>query len=263
MARAKLSYQLPKGDLNPIFAPERKTRTEIPESFGYNYSHAGEQELYKDLYQEAIATRGITSYYFPREYIKKDDVLGEGIGRFKKAIKLSVLLETVDGFDGDRETLSQWGFLEVRDEITVWTSIRDWNDDPNVPDGQRTIAVFSEDGSDRNDIIIPNEPREGDILYIDLFDHAWFEIRYVDSKEPFYNFGVSAGYKLVCEKWAYSGEDINIPEEDIEDESVREAINIFDDNERTKHQTETADDPFSEGAESILDTTEKSRYGNI
>lgn len=61
-------------------------------------------------------------------------------------------------------------------------------------------------GQGRGSILqLPNRPSEGDVLYMPL-TQSYFEIKRVESHDPFYQLGKLYVYKLQCELIQYSSE---------------------------------------------------------
>ena len=159
-----------------------------------------EQNLYETLVIESIQIHGIDVYYIPRKIIKKDFILNEDIiSSFDKAFKVEMYVEEMEGFEGDGKIYEKFG-LEVRDELTLRVAKCRWN---------QLIGRhgYTEDAA---------RPREGDLIYIPLYK-SLFEIRYSDSKKPFYQLQDLPLFTLTCEKFEYEGQEIDTGIEEIDD----------------------------------------------
>lgn len=139
-------------------------------------------------------------YYLPRDIIAEDRILGEDIpSRFNSSYKVEMYIENVDGFDGEGDLFTKFG-VEIRDQATFVVSRRRW---------QQT--VYRHD----NEIVV-TRPKEGDLLYIP-FSKKLFEITHVEHEQPFYQLSNLPTYKLRCELFDYSSEDISTGTDFIDD----------------------------------------------
>lgn len=227
-----------------------------------NYNYKPQQDLLDDLVEESIKINGVNVYYIPRRFVQLDQIFGEDTSTsFKDAIEIEMFMDNYSGFQGEREIISKFG-LEIRDTLSLVVSKRRF---------QREAARFPI-MTDRP-VQITN-PMEGDLIYLP-FTKGLFEIKFVDNKEIFYQFGKLYTYKLECELFKYSFETINTGNSDIDSvatnvtQTVTENIDynqdgIVDDvitsvqhssmrNDNEQLQTETRDiidftevDPFSE-----------------
>lgn len=161
-----------------------------------NYAYKPQQDLMEDLIEESIKINGINVYYIPRRFANLDQLFGEdATSYFKDAIQIEMFMDNYSGFSGEREIISKFG-LEIRDTLSLVVSKRRF---------QREAAKF-EVMSDRP-VQISN-PMEGDLIF-HPFSKGLFEIKYVDNKEVFYQFGKLYTYKLECELFKYSYENLN------------------------------------------------------
>ena len=120
----------------------------------FNQAVRGERNLHEDIVIETIKIGGMDVYYIPREIVEIDTILNEDIiSKFTSAFKIEMLLENVDGFEGDGKLLSKFG-LEIRDQITLILSVKRW---------KQCISRYSDviNGASR--------PREGDLIYFPAF----------------------------------------------------------------------------------------------
>ena len=237
----------------------------------------GEQRLIEDLIIESIKIYGFDLYYMPRTEVNPDTLFEDDtIARFDNAIPLEAYLENVDGFGGDGELMSKFG-IEIRDTATFVMARSRWAD---VVGAGRS-----------NYLQLPNRPSEGDLLYFPL-THSYFEIKKVETHDPFYQLGKLYVYKLQCELWQYSSEDLNTGIEEIDaledkvsqnvssyefllESGDRMRLNSTDYNAEdagfllTEAWTQTAQDPLSDNttfnleSQGILDFTEINPFGEV
>lgn len=192
----------------------------------------GFQNEFDRLVIESIQFYGHNVQYLPRTLINEDYLFGEDtISEFKESIEIEVYIESVEGYEGDREFIAQYG-LELRDQITLVMSQTRWHE---------------ESGKDE-------DPKEGDLIYIPM-TKSLFEISFVDRDAEFYQQGKNYIYKLTCEKFEYSHEqfdtgvsevdDLNQIFENADDSSNNPfADNIDIQTESDAIKTFTEEDPF-------------------
>ena len=101
-------------------------------------------------------------------------------------------IENTEGFEGEGDLLSKFG-VEVRDQATFVLSRRTW---------QRFISLDS-------NLATSTRPQEGDLIYFPLGNQV-FEIRFVEHENPFYQLGKLNVFKLQCETFEYSHEEIDV-----------------------------------------------------
>lgn len=171
----------------------------MPRSVYFNNNVQSEQNLYEDLVMESIAIYGQDLYYIPRTIIERDLVLNEDvISKFTNSFKVEMYIESVDGFEGDGKLVSKFG-LEIRDQVSLLVSRRRWN---------TLVGRYLPDKS--------NRPREGDLIYFPMA-FSLFEIKFVEDKKPFYQLGKIPTYKIVCELFEYSNQDISTGVNEVDD----------------------------------------------
>lgn len=160
-----------------------------------------EQRTIEDLITEAIKIYGFDLFYLPRTEVNTDNIfLDDPAAKFENAIPIEAYLENVDGFGGDGELMSKFG-IEIRDTATFVVVRSRWDD---------VVGV-----SRSNYLQLPNRPAEGDIFYMPL-THSYFEIKKVEAHNPFYQLGKLYVYKLQCELWQYSSEELNTGNAEID-----------------------------------------------
>ena len=179
-----------------------------------NYNSAYEQRLIEDLVVETIKIHGLDMYYLPRELNTQPNVFGDDpISSFRQHFIVEMFLETVDGFEGDGDFIGKFG-LEIRDSATFVVSKKRF--------GETTTSL--------------TRPKEGDLLYFPLAK-KFFEIKFVEHENPFYQLGKNYVYSLSVELFQYSEESINTQLDDID--------NAVDEREFT--QSFTVETPIGSG----------------
>jgi len=165
----------------------------------FNNSVKSEQDLYEDLVVESIGIYGQDLYYIPRTIIARDLILNEDvISKFTNSFKIEMYIESVDGFEGDGKLVSKFG-LEIRDQVSLLVSRKRWNS---------IVGRYLPD--------LSNRPREGDLIYFPMA-FSLFEIKFVEDKKPFYQLGYIPTYKIVCELFEYSNQDISTGVDEVDD----------------------------------------------
>jgi hypothetical protein len=143
----------------------------------------------EDIIIECLKIYGFDTYYIPRKSVNEDDILGEDVlNKYSSAYPLEMYMQNVTGFEGDGDLLTKFG-VEFRDTATFIVSRRRWDE------------VIARSG----DAVLTTRPAEGDIIYFPL-TKAFFEIKRVESTDPFFQVGKLYVYKLQCELMQYSSE---------------------------------------------------------
>jgi hypothetical protein len=162
-----------------------------------------ETNLIDDLTIESIQIYGHDMVYIPRVTVDRDTLFGEDIlSKFTEANTIEMYIDTVDGFQGEGDFISKFG-LEIRDSIDL------------VVSKKRFEEVL---GHDEN----ITRPREGDLIYFPL-SKGLFEIKFVEHENPFYQLGRLYVYKLSCELFVYSQEEID---------TGYDAVDVLEDNKK-------------------------------
>ena len=131
--------------------------------------------------------------YCPREIMQKDGVFNEEVsGEFNDAYLIEAYMENFDGFQGGGDLLTKFGVAQT-DEITMIIS------------QQRFSDLISQFLLLDKDYQAPERPQEGDLIYLPLTSN-YFEIKFVEHEEPFYQLGKGYVYKLKAELFEYSDE---------------------------------------------------------
>jgi hypothetical protein len=159
-----------------------------------NFNTKNEQLLLEDLVIETIKIHGIDMYYIPRElFLEQPSILfgDDPISRFRQHFIVEMYIKTVEGFEGEGDIIGKFG-LEVKDTATLVVSVK------------RFRHITNKD-----------RPMEGDLLYFPLTE-SFFEIKFVEDENPFFQLGKNYTFDLSVELFQYSHEDImtQIPEID-------------------------------------------------
>jgi len=172
---------------------------------------SSEQLLMEDIVIECLKIYGFDAYYIPRASVNEDDILGEdALNKYSSAYPLEMYMQNVTGFEGDGELMSKFG-VEIRDTATFIVSRRRWDE------------VIARSG----DAVLTTRPAEGDIIYFPL-TKAFFEIKFVESTDPFFQVGKLYVYKLQCELMQFSGERFDTGVNEIDDTAIDKSTDISD-----------------------------------
>jgi len=163
----------------------------------YFKDYTGEQNVTEDITIETIQTMGRDMVYIPRNRISKDDLFGEDIStKFDSGYSLEMYVQTVDGFEGEGDVISQYG-LQIKDRIELIVSRKRFEEE---------VKVFT--GQDR--------PNEGDLIFFPL-SKTLFEVNFVEHENPFYQLGKLYTYRLSCEIFTYdAGQEIDTGIADVD-----------------------------------------------
>jgi hypothetical protein len=151
-----------------------------------------EQNLYEDIIIESMKIYGQDVYYLPRTIVNEDTILGEAVASsFGNSYKIEMYLENTDGFDGEGDLFTKFG-VEIRDEATFIVARKRWSQ--TVASSSNAITVL--------------RPKEGDLIWLTL-SNKLFEIMHVEHESPFYQLSNLPTYKMRCQLFEYSGEDLD------------------------------------------------------
>lgn len=168
-----------------------------------NYTYKPTQDLMEDLVEESIKINGLNVYYIPRRFANLDQIFGEDSSSyFKDALQIEMFMDNYSGMSGEREIISKFG-LEIKDTLSLVVSKRRFQQEaaklPLMTD--RPVQITN--------------PMEGDLIF-HPFTKGLFEIKFVDNKEIFYQFGKLYTYKLECELFKYSYETLDTGNSEID-----------------------------------------------
>jgi len=170
---------------------------------------SSEQNLIEDLMIECLKIYGFDTFYIPRAAVAEDDILGEdALNKYDSAYALEMYMQNVTGFEGDGDLMSKFG-VEIRDTATFLVSRRRWEE------------VIARSG----DAVLTTRPAEGDIIYFPL-TKAYFEIKFVESTDPFFQVGKLYVYKLQCELMQFSSERFNTGVSEIDDIAAGKSVDM-------------------------------------
>jgi hypothetical protein len=151
-----------------------------------------EQNLYEDIIIESLKIYGQDVYYLPRDLVTEDKILGEDIqSSFNSSYKVEMYIENTEGFDGEGDLFTKFG-VEIRDQATFIVARKRWS---------QTVARYDNE-------IQAIRPLEGDVIYLPL-SNSMFQIMAVEHEQPFYQLSNLPTYKLRCELFEYSGENLD------------------------------------------------------
>ena len=160
---------------------------------GNNIGTTNEQRLVEDLIIESLKIYGHDTYYLPRTLVNKDTIFDEDeLSKFTQAYPVEMYLDNVNGYEGQGDIFTRFG-LEVRDQATFVMAKRRWEDMVQTSGGTFTQTT---------------RPSEGDLIYFEK-TKSIIEIKYVDFQNPFYQLNQIYVYRLVCELFEYSSEDLD------------------------------------------------------
>ena len=158
-----------------------------------------EQLLYEDMIIECLKIYGHDVYYLPRQTFNKDVILNEdALSNYTFAYAIEMYLTDVQGFQGEGDLLSKFG-VELRDSANFIVARRRWEE------------IVARDGEAQ----LESRPAEGDLIYFPR-TQSLFEIRRVDTSDPFYQVNKLYVFQLQCELIQYSSEVINTGIDEID-----------------------------------------------
>ena len=177
----------------------------------------GEQRLIQDLVNEQLKMYGEDVLYLPRKIIGENTVIRENTAaKFDDSFRIEAYLMNYEGFQGaSAELLTKFGVRNT-DELTLVISKERYDDfvQPIIdqfPAGERKKA---------------RRPNEGDLIYFPL-EQALFEIKFVEGKKPFYQLRNLYVYELLCERFEFEDEIIDVPQADEAGSTVNETVSKF------------------------------------
>lgn len=156
-----------------------------------NLKASNEQNLVEDLVIESIKIHGVDVFYLPRTIVNKDSIFGEDpLSRFSSNRPIEMYMENVQGFAGG-DVIGKFG-LEIRDSASFVVSKKRF---------QKETGML--------------RPLEGDIIYFPL-TKGFFEIKYVEHENPFFQLGKNYVFKLSVELFQFNEETFNTGEPEID-----------------------------------------------
>src|SRR6056300_170908 len=177
----------------------------MPTNVYFDTGTVPEQHLYEDLIIEQLRIYGQDVYYIPRKMAGTDSIWQEDISSsFESSYLIEMYMETIDGYEGEKELMSKFG-LDIQDDATFVVARRRW---------EQFVSID-------NNLIVSSRPNEGDLIYFPKASKL-FEITFVDHDDPFYQVHNLPTYKLKCKTFEYGSEAI--------DTGIAEIDEIEDDN---------------------------------
>ena len=157
----------------------------------FSQSVSSEQGLYEDIVIESLKMFGQDVYYLPRTIVNEDTIFGDDVpSKFSSSHKVEMYIENVEGFDGEGDLFTKFG-VEIRDQATFIIARKRWGD------LQRNSSSVSS-----------IRPNEGDLIYLPLTNKL-FQVMHVEHEQPFYALSNLPTYKMRCELFEYSDEDLD------------------------------------------------------
>lgn len=187
------------------------------------FQHKGTQNLYRKQFRKVIKRFGFPVYYVKKkESGSSDKLYGEDMGlSYTEAFPMKLYLESFEFYDGENQTFNN--FLSILDDSVRW---------------KIDVESFKEATG-------MNYPEEGDIIALALSpelsvvepnqkSYELFEIKGVDPRNDFYQFGTFFSHVLNCTRFEYNHQrfQTGIPEIDIVNEITdKPEENIIGDND--------------------------------
>lgn len=200
--------------LNPYFSSENNTQ-----------GSSNEQMVLADLVEESIKMWGQEFYYVPRTYVARNEILGEDrLSRFKNAYPIEMYVENQQGFGGQGEFISKFGF-NIEQTMQLTMSRRRW------------FELVSRHGK----TILPERPADGDLIYHPISNRL-FEIKFVEKETGFWQLGQLQTFKLNIELFQYASERLETGVAEIDS---FESLRSFD----TTHTTGATDEHGNTGVD--------------
>lgn len=172
----------------------------------FKHDNRSEQLLYDDIVVEALEIYGQSVYYLPRTIVNQDTIFGDDIpSTFGSGHKVSMYIENIDGFEGEGDLFTRFG-VEIRDEATFVVSKKRF---------ERMVTRV-------NSSTTLTRPLEGDLIYLPMTKKL-FQIMHVEHEQPFYQLANLPVYKMRCQLFEYSGEDLDTGIADVDEIETRYA----------------------------------------
>jgi hypothetical protein len=181
-----------------------------------------EQNMLDSLIIESVEQYGIDCFYISRTFNNLDNLYGaDDSSSYTHAWPLAIYLKNVMGFQGDREFMSKFAGLEIRDQVQFsiprYTFDQIIASDANFPPLPNSIPYES------------NRPREGDLIFIP-FKHLnkCFKIMWVNLTDMFFQLEKIYTWEITCELFEYSDEVFNTGIPMIDRIQLQRSTNILD-----------------------------------
>ena len=163
----------------------------MPRNVYFSQGATSEKRLYEDITIEALKIYGHDVFYIPRSIVNTDSIFNEdALSKFGEAFQIEMYVENTDGFGGEGDLLSKFG-VEIRDSVNLIVSNRRW---------EQLVSRFQDPTEVR--------PQEGDLIFFPLVN-GLFEINYVEDGTPFYQLQNVPTFKLSCQQFEYTNQEID------------------------------------------------------
>jgi hypothetical protein len=173
----------------------------------YDKDFHKEAELNRSLTDEAIEKFGNRCYFLPRTQPNEDLIFGEdNTSTFDSATELILLLDGVDTWNSGNDLFSKFG-ITADHTITAFIEMRRF---------ERMVAERT-------------QPVEKDFIYIKIMN-KWFEVKYVNDREEWYESGQLYAYKMELKLLQYSHEPISTGVQDVDNNLPSNSTVIEDEN---------------------------------
>ena len=160
--------------------------------FFYEDRSVCEQNLVEDIIIEFIQISGLDCYFIKKTFNSIDKILGEdNLIAFNDSYLIELYPETTT-YGGEGEFVSKFG-IEIKNKLTLTVAMKRFRE-----------------------IVKDERPHEGDLIWIPMTKN-FFEIIYVNDNNPFFTLGSNFTFQMICQSWNYSNEEINTPEEVLND----------------------------------------------
>lgn len=166
---------------------------------GQNYSNSNEVALFKRLAAECVSIRGIRMIYVPRSLVDVDYLFGEDLeSQFKDGFEFAAWISDFEGFQpGEHDMASKFGLI-VRDSLRFEVARNEWDAlklaNPKVPD----------------------QPREGDLIFFPMAGKELMEIAWVEDENQFYPLGKQIMWKMRANAFQYNGQTVDSGFEEVD-----------------------------------------------
>ena len=159
-----------------------------------------EQNLYEDIVIESLKMYGQNVLYLPRDLVNEDSIFKDDpVSSFNSSYMIEMYIENTEGFEGEGDLFTRFG-VEIRDEATFVVARKRW---------EQTVQRYDNE-------IESVRPSEGDLIYLPL-SKSLFQISHVEHEMPFYQLSNLPVYKLRCQLFEYTGEDLDTGIDTIDD----------------------------------------------
>lgn len=238
---------------------------------GTPMGRSSESAVIEDLMIECLKIYGFETFYLPRSDISRDVIFTEDPpSKFQHSFNIEMYLQNTNGYEGERDLLSKFG-VQIKDTATFIVSRRRWNELV----GRTKTSLLTE------------RPAEGDVIFFPL-TNSFFEIKRVETLDPFFQVGKLYTFKLECELFEYSSEEFDTGNDEIDDVINVRSLDVMNyqlmmqDGTRFLIETpnkdsallqetydiETIDiqsqnDTFAKTIDDVLDFTESNPFGEV